>query len=56
MKMFHTKFYQDRIINEDFEEKKLGGEPQKTLIFQKIEIIFENHRFRELFDNIRTWV
>ena len=54
--MFHTKIYQNLIINEDF-EKKFEGEGHnftRPLFSQKVKIFFLNQRFSELFDNIRT--
>ena len=44
------------MINEDFKNhKEEDFKNHKTPIFQKIEIIFENQRFSELFDTIRTF-
>ena len=48
--MFHRKFHENEIINEDFE--KIWGVGTKFPFFQKVDIIFENQRFSEIFDSI----
>ena len=54
IKMFHTEVNQNWIINQNFFFFLGEGDgAQKTQFFQKVEIIFENPRFWELYDSIK---
>ena len=48
--IFNQQSNKDVSYDGDFEEKIVGGVP----FFQKVEIVFENLRFSELFVTIRT--
>ena len=53
--MIHKKLHTNLILNRDFKEKKNGG-GHKTTIFQKLEINFQNQKFVELSDTIKTFM